>query len=618
MSRKILIILAIPIFLVLAAVVLLPLFLDEDKLLAIAADTLEEKTGAILRVKGGASLSIFPNIALELGDASITMPADQEMQLKVESLGIGLELLPLLSGTVAIGDIAIDGFEVRVQSPPEQPALDTSTLTDEQLDAFYKKRRDAMESENQAANQASIAALPMALNVQSLLLTNSLIEIVAADKQSTTRVKIVRLQAAELNLDDKTMPLEAHIQLEGDAGAPPVDVALEGEIRVNADSGLMNLEQLSVVVKGVMAEPVTVQASGVVEMMKQAADMQIELALGELRGNGELRYASFETPQIDAKLHLNMFDPALFALVGPEAATTEEDEPATGEAGDQPLPLNAIRAIDTRARLNIDRANFSGHDVNNIKVKLRAVDGIVRLNTLTGTVHGGVLNMKATLNAKHSVAKLNTRGGLKNLDIAMALKAAGSDPLASGKANLDWKLNSRGTTGNQIIAALTGPAKLLTTDVILQELSVEEMLCEAVALANGESLTEAFPENTVFKNLSVNLNANKGQIQMKPLSAALDYAQLSGKGALNLLKQNFDVVFEARLSPDMGELDPACRVNSRLAAIDWPVNCKGKLDGDPVDWCSVDSSKILKDLATKEIQHQLEKEGSKLLDKLLN
>ncbi len=621
MSRKLLIILAIPVVLVVVTVLLLPVFLDEDKFLRIAADTLEEKTGAILRVKGGASFSIFPRVTLELGDASITMPGEQEMKLQLESLGIGLELLPLFYRKLSIDNISIDGLRMTVQSAPEQPALDTSTLSDEQLDDFYQKRRQALDTANQVAGQESIAALPLALNVQSLLVTNSLLELVAADKQTTTRVKIIKLQADGLNLDDsRLIPLLVRIQLEGQAEASPVDVELEGEVRLNADTRILTLERMSVVLEGVMAEPVTVQASGVVELIKQTADLQIVLTLGELRGEGALRYASFETPQIDAKLHLNMFDPALFALAGPEAAAVVETqgEPSGGEAGDQPLPLNAIRAIDTRAKLSIDRAIFSGHVVNNMQVKLRAVDGIVRLNSLTGTVHGGALDMKATLNAKHSIAKLNTRGGLTALDIAMALNAMDSDPLATGKANLDWELNSSGNTSNLIMAAMKGAINLQTSDVVLQQMSIEKMLCEAVALANGESLTEALPEITTFQNLSVKLHMDQGKLQMKPLRAELAYAKLSGEGALNLLQQNFHVVFKARLSDDMGELDPACRVNSSLTAIAWPVNCKGALDGEPVDWCGVDSKKILKDLATNEVQRQIEKEGGKLLDKLFN
>jgi len=103
---------------------------------------------------------------------------------------------------------------------------------------------------------------------------------------------------------------------------------------------------------------------------------------------------------------------------------------------------------------------------------------------------------------------------------------------------------------------------------------------------------------------------------MKPFRAELSTVKLSGEGALDLLQLDFKMGIKAHLSPGIGELDPACRVNDRLTAIAWPVKCKGNLAGDPADWCGVDSQKIIEDLATEEVKHQIEKEGSKLLDKL--
>ena len=332
-----------------------------------------------------------------------------------------------------------------------------------------------------------------------------------------------------------------------------------------------------------------------------------------------MRYASFETPQINAKMHFNQFDPALLALAGPDAAVAADKEPSSSASdGDQALPLNAIRAIDTKAILSIDQANFSGHIVKKMQVKLRAVDGIVRINSLTGSVHGGKLSMKATFNGKHNTAKLNTKGGLTGMGIGLALQAMGSEPVMTGKADLQWQLNSNGSTSNQLIERMKGPIDLQTRKVVLKNMGIEKMLCEAVAMANQQSLKAKLPDTTQFENLSAKLRMNEGKVQMKPFRAELANVKLKGEGALNILPQDFKATFTASLSPGLGKLDPACRVNDRLTAIAWPLNCKGSLDGDPASWCGVDSQQIIEDLATKEAKHQLEKEGSKLLDKLFN
>jgi hypothetical protein len=157
---------------------------------------------------------------------------------------------------------------------------------------------------------------------------------------------------------------------------------------------------------------------------------------------------------------------------------------------------------------------------------------------------------------------------------------------------------------------------MVTSEVILQSLGIEKMLCEAVALVNRESLTETLSDNSQFETLSIKLKMNSGKLRMQALKAELSHASLSGEGALDILSQDFKATFTARLSPSLAELDPACRVNDRLTAIGWPVDCKGSVSGDPAQWCSVDSQKIIEDMATREVQRKVEKEAGKYLDKL--
>ena len=73
----------------------------------------------------------------------------------------------------------------------------------------------------------------------------------------------------------------------------------------------------------------------------------------------------------------------------------------------------------------------------------------------------------------------------------------------------------------------------------------------------------------------------------------------------------------AKLGAGLVKLDPACKINERYAAIDWPVACKGKISGDPAEWCGVDTGKIIADMATYEAKRKLKKEAGKLLDGLL-
>ncbi len=612
MLRLILISLSTLLLLLVAAVILVPVLLDKEELLELASEVLYEETGATLTVDGDIGLSLFPTVGVSLADAGLTMPGSEQPDLQAHSMEIGVQFIPLLFGNVQINTIRLDGMTARIESAPEQAAVDSGKLSDEQLDAFYAARRKAIREADDAAGAELALAVPLALEVKHLVITDSRLELVDPTAHKSTVIELVRLETSGLNLDGKPIPLQLQLRVPGE---PVIDVALDGNISLDQQTQVATLEAVKLIVGGVAAQPVKLQISGAIDLSRQVADLQLALELGETKGSGSLRYAGFESPQIDTSLQLNLLDPALFALAGPEAAAAASgDTPST--SGDEPLPLDAIRLIDTRADLRIDKARFDAHTVSDMRVKLRAVDGVIQITSLTGDLHGGKLDLQATFNGKHNTAKLKTAGSLTAMDIASALAAVESDPILTGTAGLNWQLHSKGRSVNELVAALSGPVKLRTEQVVLQEMSVEHMVCQAVALTNQEQLTATFPAYTKFQTLSAEIQLADGKARLRPLLAELPQIALVGTGAFDLLSQDFKASVKATLSPELEQLDRACRVSKRLTAIDWPVNCKGNVSTDPAKWCSVDTEEIIQDLAKNEGKRKLQKEANKLLKKL--
>ena len=614
MLRLILIPLSIVLLLLVAAVILVPVLLDKEELLELASEVLYEETGATLDVDGDIGLTLFPTVGISLAGAGLTMPGSAQPDLQARSLEIGVQFIPLLFGNVHINTIRLDGMTARIESAPEQAAVDSGKLSDEQLDAFYATRRKAMRKADDVAGAELALAVPLALEVKHLVITDSRLELVDPTAHQSTVIELVRLEATGLNLDGKPIPLELQLRVPGEQ---VIDVALDGNISLDQQTQVATLEAVKLIIGGVAAQPVKLQISGAIDISRQVADLQLALELGETKGSGSLRYASFESPQIDTSLQLNLLDPALFALAGPEAtAAASGDTPSA--SGDEPLPLDAIRLIDTRADLSIDKARFDAHTVSNMRVKLRAVDGVIQVTSLTGDLHGGKLDLQATFNGKHNTAKLKTAGSLTAMDIATTLAAVESDPILTGTANLNWQLHSKGRSVNELVAALSGPVKLRTEQVVLQEMSVEHMVCQTVALTNQEQLTATFPPNTKFQTLSADIQLGDGKAMLRPLRAELRHIALKGTGAFDLLSLDFKATVKATLSPNLEQVDRACRVSKRLTAIDWPVNCKGNVSTDPAKWCSVDTEEIIQDLAKNEGKRKLQKEANKLLKKLFN
>ncbi len=125
------------------------------------------------------------------------------------------------------------------------------------------------------------------------------------------------------------------------------------------------------------------------------------------------------------------------------------------------------------------------------------------------------------------------------------------------------------------------------------------------------SLAADFPNSSAFEELSVKINLGKGKAKLQPLKAKFPDIRLSGKGTLDIVTMDFDTNFAAKLSPGLAKLDPACRVNDSITAIEWPVSCKGNVTGEPGDWCSVDTADIIEDLAGNELKRKAQKEVEK-------
>ena len=615
MPRLVIYLIAIPLLLIILAGILIPLLLDKDKVVELASRALYEQSGASLQVDGDIDLSLFPTLGVSLEQATLSMPDGEGADIRVRFLELGVRLMPLLSRQIEIDAISLDGVSARIKAAEEQPKVDTSGLSDAELDAFYAQRKAAMAEAGKAAGGEAVLAAPLALNVGLLTITDLRLELMEPGSEDPRIIRLEQLEASGLNLDNRPIPLEFALQLDGDR---PTRLAVEGLLRVAQDTQTVTLEQARILLEGVTIEPLELQADGTIDIARQVAELNMGLTLGETEGQGTVHYASFESPQIDARLTFNQFNPALMALAGPEAVEKGAADPGPESAGgDEPLPLDAIRSIDTRAELDIGQAVFGAHTIKDLQVTLRAMDGEVRIPRLTGLLHGGELAAEAVFNGRHNTASLQTSGSLSGLDLATALEAVESQPVLTGAATLDWKLTSSGRTVNELVAALDGPLALTTGNVVLQDMAVEKMFCQAVALVNQQRLSADFPSSSPLRDLAADIQIGKGKARLNPLRADLDHIALRGKGNFDLLSHDFKADFAARISPELGTLDPACQINKRYTSIDWPVKCKGNVAEDPEGWCGVDTGEIIEDLAREEVERKLEKEAGKLFKKFI-
>lgn len=613
--RKVLWIAGGLIALLLAVAILLPLFIDEDALLKVAASKVESETGVQVKFAGQVSLSLFPNAALRTNDVSVSA-ADGSLTAEAGYVEAGVALLPLLRRSVEMDSITIDDLTLTTVAADAEAAraaeIDTSTLSPAELDAYYAARRELRE---QAAGDSAVAVLaaPLALEVGSLALRNIRLRTVDEYDALISEVTINYLSGEDLNTDGRPIPLKAQLLVAGSEPEMPVQVTLEGRAAVDLETERASLSDFVVDIEGASADPIQLTANGEALLATEAATLQLTIEGKALNGSGTVRYAALESPAIDATLQLSEFTPALLALAGPDAAAAAPQESGDPNA---PLPLNALRMMDTRARLRIDTVVLGAHRLEQVDAELRVLEGVASLKPVTAQVHGGAISFEAELNGRYNTATLHTEGGLRGLQVASATAALESELTASGIADLRWTLDGSGSTSAELSNSLEGPISFDTNDITVHELALERMICGAVALVNQEKLSAEFPTDTRFDALSADVHLSGGVATLDPLTAKLPAVSLGGNGTYQLEDEALRASFRAQLSAGLEEVDPACRVNERFQALRWPVECRGTLADDPASWCAIDTDEIIRDLLENEAKGKIADEAGKLLKKL--
>lgn len=603
--------LGIALLLIAVAIVALPLLIDEKALVAIAARQVKERTGIELSVDGAASLSLFPRVSLVSTEVRIEVP-EQGSRIQARRLATGVALLPLLRGTVEIDSVIVEGLRIerRLDSEAaEAVAADTTTLSNAELDAYYALRRRMRESAGAEAAASALAA-PLAFEVGELALTD--IRVVGVDDagEVLSELQLRRLHSRDLNLDGRAMPLSAEIAIPGEA---PVSLQLSGAFSADADAASIALKHLEVQISGATREPLTLTVAGAVNLATQVADIELALRSGALEGGGTLRYARFESPQIDAALALTELNPALLMLAGPDSSSAAGAAP---DRGDSALPLHALRLIDTRASLTIEQVVLGAHTLRDVDARLRVLDGVASLDPVSAAVHGGQIEFNAVFDGRYNQASLRTAGGLRALDVGRAMQALEAKLAATGTANLAWTLEARGATRDALTRSLAGPVSVTTQAVTLRKLALERLFCQGVALVNRQPLSAEFPADTAFEALGAEIQLTDGIARLDPFTARLSAIDLRGDGALDLNSQNLHANFRAQLAAGLAERDPACRINERYAGLRWPVECRGNLAEDPGSWCRVNVDDVIRDLAENEVKRKIGQEAGKLLKKL--
>lgn len=665
-----------------------------------------EQANIELTLGGDIGWSLFPWLGIELKQVGIA-PVEQPEQLLAEvgSMGLGVEVLPLLRRQLRMSDVILDSINLNLQVDENGVAnwagIGPQAATEEGQ-AATDEGRDAAEAEAQEHGQLDVS-------VQSVRITNARIEYV--DRQTDQRLLLdeVNLRTGAL-LENEPFDVEFLGLLLTNQPAMRVRIDLKTVAGFDLDNQLYQLDGFDLKLDA-SGDPLNGRAVGmrlqgdsVINLAEQTAELkQLRLALADLRATGEL-YASqldsdltlagnINVAEFDARslvhalgqelpemaqanalsrvalsadvaggassfmlrnmkllvdgtelsgsMGLADFDTQAlrFDLAGsnlnidhylPPAETASgsapgaapqggSSSPATPEpwSNEPVLPMETLAGLNVVGSLDMQQVQLTGQSISPFKMAIEAEGGNIRLRQFEGGVFGGQFAATATIGAGRVPAPLTLTGKLTGMDSQALQRAYEMPEQFRGLLNLDMNLKTQGNSMRNWINGLNGDARFDVADGALLGINLEQKLCQAIALANRETLTADFgAENTPFNNLSGSFRIVNGTVQSRDLVAALPGITAKGNGDIDLPEQRLDYGVGLLLEGDQREMpDPACRINERYAGIEWPLRCEGYLH-NAAKSCGVDTQGVTR-LAGQLLRNEAERKiGDKVEERL--
>ncbi len=622
------------------AMLLLPMFVDEQALLDMAQAQVKNQTGGELVVEGETELSFFPRFGLRIESTSLDLPArteyDPSISASIDELDVGLSLLPLLSGNIDIGTIVIAGVTADITEPQALPPAPEPRpiMSDREWEKRGELIRQSKEQERQRllsenAGISGFAVLAEAIQIQDITLIQR-----TRDGELSNDIRIEYLTLTEVNTRNEPMRLEGALTVLGDGSTAPLAIALDGSIRVAADFSRIDIENLETNVAGALTQPVESVLNGAFIVSPAKADFTLNATIPGGDVAGQLIWSALESPEIKldittARLDVDQIQPAPLPASSPSAAPASDTPPPpasapvdsdSGTPVPVPLPVGPLRDLDLEMRIAAEALIAGGQSISDAQVFLRVRDGVAHIDYVRGVLHQGQLDTRMMLNARRPVVEVEVEGGLKGVNMDLLLASVGNTDAATGRIEMGWDIETAGVTSEDLIAALDGDISAGGQDLVLQKVSVQGLVCSATAIVNKIPPIAGLPTNTPITDLSLAVDFDEGVGDIEKLRFSTPGIIMKGSGDIDLASMDFGFRMEGQVNNEITQVSPLCVIDQRYAGVDWPVVCSGNLVSESGAACTVDvasiAEQILKNEAQQQMQDTIEEKAGSFIKKL--
>ena len=566
--------------LVIAALLIIPLFVDVEKYKPEIEKQVASAVGRPFVIKGPLKLSLFPWAGVAFSDLHLGSPPGYKEQdlLFVKSFDVRMKLLPLLSRDVQVQRFVIEGPKI---------GLEKNKAGRGNWEGWGgPPQKDAPKTGAPPASKGPMDGLPLkSLVIGEFAVRNG--SVIYVDQSSGSRREV-----SELNLELKDVSLDRPIRLLLSAVVETLPVSLDGQIgpvgpepgkgTLPLDVSIKAFKELTVNLKGhlqnatgdpqfdlaLAVEPFSPrkvftalkapfpvatadpEALGRVGLRSkiQGNLHQVRLADGALDlDESKLTFAAtakdFAKPDLTFDLKLDKINLDRYLPPPSEkSGEVKKDQPAASKKTDY-LPLRTL-IVDGKARVGALTAK--GMKMQDINVTVTGRNGVIQIDPLLATLYKGTLSAKAAADVRQDAPRSTLSLQVKNVDAGPLLQDFLKKDFLEGTANVEASISAVGDVPERIKRSLNGKGQAVFANGAIKGIDLAGMIRNVTA-SFGQTQQGAEKPRTDFSELNAPFTITDGVANTPGTSLASPLLRVLATGKANLVDESLDLRVEPKV-----------------------------------------------------------------------
>lgn len=572
--KKFLIALGVIVVLLIAALLIIPSLIPVETYKEQIAEQVREMTGREFAINGEVSVSLLPNVALEVHDVVFgnVAGARTKNMVSLKTLEIDVKLFPLISGELVVNRfILIDpviNLEILPDGTPNWqiagmagaddgddsgdgggPGLDSIQLGDVRLENGRVTYFDGVSGTEHVISDVNVNLdlksidAPFSM-VGSLVWQDEKIDLsVSAEKfgavlQGGSTAGEVKVSSAPVNFDFKGMVTG------GDAANVAGDIGLQVPSVRNLMRWLGNpmpegdgIQLLDI--KGKLAA-----SAGKVSFSEAV------IAFDDIKGKGELSAdMTGAVPSVAGRLDLEMLDVERYL---PKDSGAGDDGGAASEGwSDDPIDVSALKLANADFTLTAEGIKTRRFTIGRSALTIKLDGGKLVVDLTELALYGGTGKGRVVLDGSGDVLSIQEEMTLTGVQAEPLLTdTMGSDRL-SGNGNTNFKLTTSGASQRQLVKNLNGSGAFNFLDGAIKGINLAAMVRDAAtAFLGGEQENQ----KTDFSELSASFTITNGILSNNDFKMSSPLFRVTGEGTVDLPARTVDyTVFPKLVASTTGQ-----------------------------------------------------------------